>query len=170
MRKFIFLTFMLVMASCQTVTKRSDIILPAEAELLFPFATYQQKIKVTRSDQENTFDGVLVSLKDSMGVYAFGPLGAKVFTLKEKYKTNEISFETPMEIIADKKDFIYKLYPAIKRIFLIKKSEYEKSSEFDMKLEFPLSTVHIKINHKDKNQYEVSIKKEGHFTFIVTNN
>ena len=137
---------------------------------------YQQKITVHifsgAHAQKMTFDGALKKSDFQLSLYAFGPFGTTLFKLQDS--SGHIEYTANVKELKDKREFILKLYPAIKKIFLLKTADAEFiSKKFKMQLEEPLSIVNVtlsKINSKNKDLVDlISVQKENYFEFIIEN-
>lgn len=143
---------------------------------VFSQEIYQQKITVNILSQANkqkmTFDGALKKSSSQLSLYAFGPFGTTLFTLKDS--NGHIDYVANVKELKDKREFILKLYPAIKKIFLLKTTDPDFiNKNFKIQLEDPLASVNVvlsKTNSKNNDLVDlISVQKENYFEFIIEN-
>lgn len=188
MKKILIGIMFLTIFSCQNLPKADVPLSESQKQndhLLFPLEVYKQKISITtyaqsteekkaqKVDQKQdpkaeekifSFDGALKKNADTFSLYAFGPMGSTLFVLKDDLKGN-IDIDVKVNELKDKKEFILKLYPAIKKAFLLEKNSVEaQRGFFKQTLENPIGEIDIAL---EKNK--VSFLKQGYFKFTVIN-
>lgn len=159
------ISFCLLLSSCQTMPTTSGI--PDDKDLAFPREVYKQKITILikKEDKKMSFDGAIKKNSEVFSLFAFSSMGIRIFTLKDDYKN--IEFVSHVQALEDKKEFILKLYPVIKKIFTLKTTDADfQKRQFVYQLEQPIGDVEVKINEKAT---EISVSKDKYFEFNIEN-
>lgn len=159
------ISFCLLLSSCQTMPTASGI--PEDKDLAFPREIYKQKITILikKEDKKMSFDGAIKKNSEVFSLFAFSSMGIRIFTLKDDYKN--IEFVSHVQALEDKKEFILKLYPVIKKIFTLKTTDADfQKRQFIYQLEHPIGDVEVKINEKAS---EISVRKDKYFEFNIEN-
>ena len=154
------------LTSCQSLPVSSG--LSEDVPLVYPQEIYRQEISVwiKKDDQKMSFSGALKKNPKSFSLFAFTSLGLRIFTLKDD-NNGRIEFVSHVAALDDKKDFILKLYPVIKKIFTLRLNDpnYIKR-KFDYKIENPIGQVEVEIDSTGSN---ILVIKPNYFEFKMKN-
>lgn len=166
--------FALWILSCQTKQlMESQPVLEKENQLVFSENKYLQKISIYLKNEDNkkiSFDGAIKKTNQTLSLYAFTSAGFRIFTLNDN--NGKVEFYDHLNQFTDKKEFILKLYPVIKKIFTLKKTDQEfLNKSFFYELEKPIGLVEVALQSQNKGNEINLIKviKDKYFEFIIEN-
>jgi hypothetical protein len=147
------------------------------SNFVFDQNIYQQKISIhimNADEKTMTFDGAIKRSNLNLSLYAYTAVGFRIFTLNDR--DGQIKFESHVSQIEDKKEFILKLYPVIKKIFMLKLSDKDFiNRKFSYQLEEPIGNVEVQLKNRDLTLGAetrvnlITVTKEKYFEFKIIN-
>lgn len=143
---------------------------------VFANGLYKQDIAVTYLNKEgkkesHTFNGILKKSSSEIYLYCYVGFGISLFKLKDNFK-DPVSFVASEARIEKNKEFFLKMYPIIKEILLLQKSDSRLKDgrmTIDMQPEnFPV-TIQIASEKLGPVPKMIVFENAEHFRFEIVN-
>lgn len=150
-------------------------VVTSEGDSVFPDGVYKQNINVKYKKNElfetNSFKGVLKKEKLDLRLYCYVGFGITLFKIND-LENKPLQFLSEQSEIENNKDFFLKIYPLIKEIIYMKRSDKRfKDKIFRFQIKPDDFWVDVKIDVDPKNDFpqKIIIENSKYFLFEIVN-
>lgn len=172
MRNKLILLFFITLSACKHQPKLQ---IESPTEFVFPDGVYKQNIYVkylkNEKSEENNFKGVLKKENLDLQLYCYVGFGITLFKIID-VEQKPLQFLTEQSEIEKNKTFFLKIYPLIKDIIYMKKSDIrfkDKFFKFQMKPDDFWVDVRILVDGKSDFPQKMTIENSNYFSFEIVN-